>query len=142
GGIVAAGQAPAGRSLHLPSDGLHRLEVAGRSDREAGLDHVDAEIRQCPRHLKLLRQVHAGARALLAVAQRRVENNQVFMVAGVLVHGGSSEEGQSLRGVARASTKKALESTDSRASDSQLLPALRLPRTLESVPLKGDEKVQ
>jgi len=38
--------------------------------------------------------------------------------------------------------KKALESFDSRASDSQPSPMLRLPRTLESTPAKGDEKVQ
>src|SRR5204863_8925366 len=38
-----AGQAADDRALDLPGDRLHRLEVTGRGDREAGLDHVDAE---------------------------------------------------------------------------------------------------
>ena len=70
-GGVAASQAANDRSLHLAGDGLHRLEIARRGDGEAGLDDVDAELRQGVGHLQLLRQVHAGARA---TARRRAES--------------------------------------------------------------------
>ena len=53
---------------------LHRLEVALARDREAGLDHVDAEPLELARDRELLVEVHAAARRLLAVAQRRVED--------------------------------------------------------------------
>ena len=38
----------------LAGDRLHRLEVAGRGDREAGLDHVDAQARELMGDLELL----------------------------------------------------------------------------------------
>ena len=41
---VAAGQAADDRPVDLLRDGLHRLEVARRGDREAGFDHVHAEV--------------------------------------------------------------------------------------------------
>ena len=59
----------------LCGDRADRLEVAGRGDREAGLDDVDAEVGQRPGDLQLLGQVHARAGRLLAVAQRRVEDS-------------------------------------------------------------------
>ena len=40
--LARARQAADDGALHLASDRLHRLEVAGRCDREAGLDHVHA----------------------------------------------------------------------------------------------------
>src|SRR5262249_1581360 len=49
-------------------------EVALARDREAGLDHVDAEPLELPRERELLADVHAAARRLLAVAQRGVED--------------------------------------------------------------------
>src|SRR5439155_3393280 len=55
-------------------DRLDRLEVAGRADREAGLDDVHAEPSELVRDLELLRRVERDARRLLAVAQRRVED--------------------------------------------------------------------
>ena len=58
----------------LARDRLHRLEVARRGDREAGLDHVDAEPRELLGDLQLLLRVQRDARRLLAVAQRRVED--------------------------------------------------------------------
>ena len=67
-GGIAARQAADGRPLDLAGNGLDRLEVAGRGDREAGLDHVHAQLFQGVRHLELLGQVHAGARRLLTVA--------------------------------------------------------------------------
>ena len=45
-----------------------------RGDREPGLDDVDAERREGSGDLELLGHVHARARRLLAVAQRRVED--------------------------------------------------------------------
>jgi len=62
------------RALDLPCDRLHRLEVAGRRDREPGLDDVDPETRQLLGDLELLRDVEGDARRLLAVAQRGVED--------------------------------------------------------------------
>jgi hypothetical protein len=53
---------------------VHRFKVTLASDGKAGFDHVDFEPRQLPRHLQLFAKVHRRARALLAIAQGRVEN--------------------------------------------------------------------
>ena len=58
----------------VAGDRLDRLEVAGRGDREAGLDHVDAEARELLGDLDLLLRVERDPGGLLAVAQRRVED--------------------------------------------------------------------
>ena len=58
----------------LARDRLHGLEVAGRGDREAGLDHVHAEARELVGDLELFLPVQRDARRLLAVAQGRVED--------------------------------------------------------------------
>ena len=50
------------------------LEIAGRGDRKAGLDHVHAQLDQGLGDFQLLGQVHAGAGRLLAVAERGVED--------------------------------------------------------------------
>ena len=55
-------------------DRLDRREVAGRGDREAGLDDVDTQPRELVGDLQLLLDVERDARRLLAVAQRRVED--------------------------------------------------------------------
>ena len=73
-GHVGARQAGDHRTLDLARDRLHGLEVARRGDREAGLDHVDAEPRELLGDLELLLRVQRDARRLLAVAQRRVED--------------------------------------------------------------------
>ena len=44
-----------------PRHHLHGFEVAGRGDREAGLDHVHTQLDQRIGHLKLLGRVHAAA---------------------------------------------------------------------------------
>src|SRR5436190_1941486 len=62
------------RALHLTGDRLDRLEVARARDREARLDHVDAQPGQLLRDLELLLGVQRDARRLLAVAQRRVKD--------------------------------------------------------------------
>ena len=58
----------------LAGDRLDGLEVAGRGDREARLDHVHAQPRELLGDLHLLLPVERDARRLLAVAQRRVED--------------------------------------------------------------------
>ncbi len=75
--IVAAGQAADGRPAHRLGDFPDGLEVAGRGDREAGLDHVDAQVDQGLGDFQLLGEVHARAGRLLAVAERGVENGNV-----------------------------------------------------------------
>jgi hypothetical protein len=71
---VCAREAADDGALHVPRDRLDGLEVAGRGDREAGLDHIDAEARELLRDLDLLLRVQRDARRLLAVAQRRIED--------------------------------------------------------------------
>ncbi len=73
--VVAAGQAADRRAADRAGDLADRLEVAGRGDREAGFDDVDAQIDQRLRDLQLLVEVHAAAGRLLAVAERGVEND-------------------------------------------------------------------
>jgi hypothetical protein len=68
------------RALDLACYRLHRLEVARRRDREAGLDHVDSEARELVGDLELLCGVQRDARRLLAVAQRGVEDADVVGV--------------------------------------------------------------
>ena len=64
-------------------DLAHRLEIARRGDREAGLDHVDAQIHERLGDLQLLVEIHAAAGRLLAVAQRGVENDdRAWFVCG------------------------------------------------------------
>ena len=74
---VAARGAREGRHrdrAHLARDRRDRLEVAGRGDREARLYDVDAQLGEHARDLQLLLDVHRAAGGLLAVAQRRVED--------------------------------------------------------------------
>ena len=61
-------------ALRLAGDALDGLEVAGRCGREAGLDDVDLEAAELAGDLELLGRGEPGARRLLAVAQRRVED--------------------------------------------------------------------
>jgi hypothetical protein len=48
--------------LYLAGNGLDGLEVARRGDREARLDHVDAEPRELMRDLELLGDVQRDPR--------------------------------------------------------------------------------
>ena len=73
--FVAARQAANRRAADRAGDFADRLEVARRSDRKAGLDHVDAQIHERLRDLQLLLEIHAATGRLLAVAQRGVEND-------------------------------------------------------------------
>ena len=82
---VRARQAADDRSVHLARDRLHRLEVARRGDREAGLDDVHAEPRELVRDLELLLPVERDPRRLLAVAQGRVEDLYAVLLGAVHV---------------------------------------------------------
>ena len=53
-GRLSAGEAGDDRAFDLAGDRLDGLEVAGRGDREAGLDDVDAEPRELMGDLELL----------------------------------------------------------------------------------------
>ena len=83
-GRLSPRQAGDHRALHLAGDRLDRLEVAGRGDREAGLDDVDPEPRELVRDLELLGRVQRDPGRLLAVAQGRVEDDDPLRVD---VHG-------------------------------------------------------
>src|SRR3954470_5314718 len=73
-----AGEPADARAVDLARDRLHRLEVAWRGDREAGLDHVHPEPPELVGDLELLDLVQRDARRLLAVAQRGVEDAYVI----------------------------------------------------------------
>ena len=77
---VGAGEAGDDGALDLAGDRLDGLEVARRGDREAGLDDVDAQPRELVGDLELLGRVERDARRLLAVAQRRVEDQDSVRV--------------------------------------------------------------
>ena len=66
--------------LDAPGDRRDRLEIAVGGDREAGLDDVDAHRVEEIGDFELFLQRHRGAGRLLAVAQRRVENDDAVLV--------------------------------------------------------------
>jgi len=74
--VLALGSAQRGHpaAAHLAGDGVHRLPFAVGGHREARLQHVDPQPLELAGQPQLLRPVHAAARRLLAVAQRRVED--------------------------------------------------------------------
>ena len=68
--------------LGAPRDLRDGLEIAHGGGGEAGLDDVDAHFVEDFGNLHLLFKIHGRAGTLLAVAQRRVENqNAVFLGA-------------------------------------------------------------
>ena len=83
---IAAGQAGDGRAVHFAGDRIHRLPIAARGDREAGFDDVDAELGERLRDAQLFRLRHAAARRLLAVAQRRVEDQHTIRIGRTYRH--------------------------------------------------------
>ena len=100
-GRMSARKAGDHGAVHLARDRPHRLEVARRGDREAGLDHVDAQPRELVRDLELLGRVQRDPGRLLAVAQGGVEDDDPVRVHGVaplLGLGCSSPVGLRLRG--------------------------------------------
>ena len=83
---VAAREARDDRALHFPGNLVHGLPVAPRGGRESGFDDVHAEFRQRACQSQLLGLRHAAAGRLLAVAQRRVEDQYAVRVSGGHVH--------------------------------------------------------
>ena len=79
--LVGARQPADHRALDVAGDLLDRLEVAGRGDREARLDHVDAEPCELLGDLDLLLRVERDPGRLLAVAQRGVEDLDAILNA-------------------------------------------------------------
>ena len=79
-GLVSAGETADHGALHASRDRLDGLEVAGRGDREARLDHVDAQSCELLGDLDLLLGVQRDARGLLAVPQRRVKDVDALVV--------------------------------------------------------------
>ena len=78
-GAMAARQARDHRDGGSPwRCGTHGLGVGGRGDREPGLDDVHAERIELTGQLELLGRPERKPGCLLAVAQRRVENSDVF----------------------------------------------------------------
>ena len=73
-GGARAAQRGNGDTLRRLRDCPHSLEVAGRSGRKAGLDHVHAEPFELLADLHLLVRPQGDSRRLLAVPKRRVEN--------------------------------------------------------------------
>ena len=67
-------------------DLVHRLEVAVRGDGEPRLDDVDAHFLEDLGDAQLLVQVHGGARRLLAVAERGIEDDDPVGILAV-AHG-------------------------------------------------------
>ncbi len=72
--LARARQREDDRLRHGGRHPLHRLEVAFRRGGEPGLDDVDAEALELASDHQLLLDVHRGARGLLPVAQRGVED--------------------------------------------------------------------
>ena len=89
-GEVRARQPADHRVPREPGDLADRLEVALRGDREAGLDDVDPHLVEERRDLQLLLEGHGGARRLLAVAERGVENEDAVLCGSGVGHGSVS----------------------------------------------------
>ena len=83
-GEVGAREPRDHRALDRPGDALDGLEIPGRGDREAGLDHVDSQPRELLCDLELLGRVQRDSRRLLAVTQRRIEDQYAVALHDVL----------------------------------------------------------
>jgi hypothetical protein len=81
--VARARQRRDGRTTHRSGDGTDALEVTGRGDGEAGLDHVDAELVERQGDLDLLGGREDDARRLLAVPECRVENRDPAAICHV-----------------------------------------------------------
>ena len=64
-------------SAQLAGDRPDRLEIAVRSDGKSRFQDVHAERCQLVRHAQLLARIHRASGALLAIAQRRVEDQNI-----------------------------------------------------------------
>ena len=76
GPCQAADHSPA----HLLGDFANGFKIAGRSDGETGFNDVHAKIHQGVGNFNFFRRVHAGPGRLLAVAERGIEDHNLFRV--------------------------------------------------------------
>src|SRR5690606_35060698 len=76
--LVRARERAYGRLLDRLGDAAHRLEVAVGGGGEARLDDVDPHALELARDAHLLVAGHRGARALFAVAQGGIEDDQLI----------------------------------------------------------------
>ena len=75
---MAAREARDDRAADLLGDAVDRLRVSRRRDRESCFNDVHAERIELTGQTKLLSHPQREPGCLLAVAQRRVENSDVF----------------------------------------------------------------
>ncbi len=75
---AGAGEAGHGRVLHAPGDLRDRFEIAVRGDGETGLDDIDLHLVEQLGDLDLFLEGHGGAGTLLAVAERRVKDQDAI----------------------------------------------------------------
>ena len=83
--LRSAGQARDLRLFQGLGDGGHGFEVPIRCGWKSRLDDVDAQFFKLLGQTQFFSRVHTGARRLLAVAQRRVEDNHAVRI--VYTHG-------------------------------------------------------
>src|SRR5215211_2766628 len=76
----------------LGRDGPDGVKVTFRSDRESGLNDVDAEILELRRHPNLLSQIHRAAGRLFAVAQGCIKDADSVLWHGVPPRGQANED--------------------------------------------------
>jgi len=81
--LVGARKAADHRAFYPPRDLAHGVCVARRGDREAGLDHVDAQAGELLGDLDLLLRVQGDAGRLLAVPQGGVEDVDAVAVGNL-----------------------------------------------------------
>ena len=79
------GQTADRRPLDLQTDAAHGFEILVRRDRETRLDDVDLQPGQLVGDLQLVAHPQRGARRLLGVTQRRVENDDAVLLIVVCV---------------------------------------------------------
>ena len=77
--FVGTRQRTHGGILDGLGNGVDRIEVARRGRRETGLDHIDAHLFKLAGNTQLFFLGHRGARALLAVAQGRIKNDEMLL---------------------------------------------------------------
>ncbi len=143
---IAACQSADGRPLHLPGDGLHRLEVARRSNRIARLDDVHAEVLERMGDFEFLGQVHTGPRRLLPIAQRGIENNQAVSGHGRTPLGKNPSASEDLVGCLawRSGSDKRKKPWNFAGPRAGVISSLLRQTTahLGPIPRKGEQKVQ
>src|SRR5205814_1004367 len=107
--VVGARERADGRLLHMAGNRLDRLEVAVARCREAGLDDIDTQPLELTSDAQLLVLGHRRPGRLLAVTQRRVENDQLVahVCPSSVKYAGRSPKGMRAGlGAARRSARK------------------------------------